>query len=296
VWEANHVWLVYCLVVLWTAFPQAFVAIAQTLWVPMGLAAMGIVARGAGFAFRKAVATTPQRRAFGALFATSSVVVPFCMGAIAGGIASGRVPVSGGGDLWSSWLNPASLLGGVLAVATCAYLAATYLVWDARRLGAADLAETFRRRALVTAAVTGVVALAGIAVLAADAPRLFDHLTGRAAPLVAASALGGLTSIALLWRRARRGAREAAMVAVAAVVWAWGVAQWPYLLPPGLTVAEAAAPTPALAGVLVVAAVAVALVVPALGVLYLLDQRNLLEEAGGASASVPRPAPQTGQG
>lgn len=86
------------------------------------------------------------------------------------------------------------------------------------------------------------------------------------------------------------------MVAVAAVVWAWGVAQWPYLLPPGLAVAEAAAPTPALAGVLVVAAVAVALVVPALGVLYLLDQRNLLEEAGGASASVPRPAPQTGQG
>ena len=135
VWEANHVWLIFCLVVLWTGFSEAFASITLTLFVPLTLAAFGIVLRGSSFAFRKTVFRTRDRRNFGAAFAVSSVIVPYCFGAVAGAIASGRVPAGGvAGDPWDSWVNPTSVLGGVLAVVVAAYLAAVYLVWDARRL------------------------------------------------------------------------------------------------------------------------------------------------------------------
>src|ERR671939_1907122 len=116
VWEANHVWLIFCLVMLWTGFPPAFAAIMTTLYVPLGLAALGIVARGAGFAFRKVMVRTEQQRLTGAAFAISSVLAPFFLGAVVGGIASGRVPAAGHGDPVTSWLNPTSVLGGALAV------------------------------------------------------------------------------------------------------------------------------------------------------------------------------------
>src|SRR5258705_46392 len=149
VWEANHVWLIFCLVVLWTAFAEAFASIMLTLFVPLTIAAFGIVIRGSSFAFRKAVFRTRDRRNFGAAFAASSVLVPFCMGAVAGAIASGRVPSGGrAGDPWDSWINPTSILGGVLAVVVVAYLAAVYLTWDARRIDDGEMVEYFRRRAV----------------------------------------------------------------------------------------------------------------------------------------------------
>src|SRR3954464_502483 len=162
VWEANHVWLIFCFVVLWTGFSEAYASITLTLFVPLAIAALGIVLRGSSFAFRKTVFRTRDRRNFGAAFAISSVIVPYCFGAVAGAIASGRVPAGGeAGDPWTSWVNPTSIIGGVLAVVVAAYLAATYLVWDARRLADDEMVEYFRRRATVMAVVTGVVALAG---------------------------------------------------------------------------------------------------------------------------------------
>ena len=232
VWEANHVWLIFCLVVLWTAFAEAFASITLTLFVPLTLAALGIVLRGSSFAFRKAVFRTRDRRNFGAAFALSSVLVPYCMGAVAGAIASGRVPAGGvAGDPWDSWVNPTSILGGVLAVVVVAYLAAVYLVWDARRLDDAELTDYFQRRAIVAGVVAGLVAFVGIFVLRADARYLFDGLTSRALPLVILSALCGIGSLVLLARGAHRGARLLSIGAVAAVVIGWGVAQWPYVLP-----------------------------------------------------------------
>src|SRR6476619_5481447 len=149
VWEANHVWLIFCLVVLWTAFADAFASIMLTLFVPLTIAALGIVIRGSSFAFRKALFTTRDRRNFGAAFALSSVLVPYCMGAVAGAIASGRVPAGGeAGDPWSSWINPTSIVGGLLAIAVCAYLSAVYLASNARRLDDSDLGEYFRLRAI----------------------------------------------------------------------------------------------------------------------------------------------------
>ena len=119
---------------------------------------------------------------FGAAFAASSVLVPYCFGAVAGGIASGRVPAGGqAGDPVSSWINPSSIHAGILAVAAVAYLAAVYLVWDARRLGDMAMVNYFRRRAVITAAVVGVLGLVGTFVLRADASYLFDGSEGRAA-------------------------------------------------------------------------------------------------------------------
>ncbi len=244
VWEANHVWLIFALVVLWTAFSPAFSAIMITLFVPLTLAAFGIVLRGSSFVFRNNVLRVRDRRNFGAAFASSSVLVPYCFGAVAGAIASGRVPAGGkADDPWSSWVNPTSILGGVLAVTVCAFLAAVYLSFDAHRLGDTMMSEYFRTRAFITAIVTGLVAFAGIFVLRADARYVFDGLTSRALPLVIISAICGLASLALLRREVHRYARLVAAGAVATVVGAWGVAQWNYMLPQTLTVDQAAAPT-----------------------------------------------------
>jgi cytochrome d ubiquinol oxidase subunit II len=279
VWEANHVWLIFSFVVLWTCFPEAYASIMLTLFVPLTIAAFGIVLRGSSFAFRKVVFRTRDRRNFGAAFAISSVIVPYSMGAVAGGIASGRVPAGGkAGDPWSSWVNPTSILGGVLAVCVVAYLAAVYLIWDAHRLGDEPMVEHFRGRAIGAAVVAGVVAAVGIFVLRADAKYLFDGLTSRALPLVILSAVAGLATLWLLQRRQRYGARLTAIAAAAALVVAWGVGQWDYMLPETLTVEQAAAPSGTIAAILVATALAAVLVVPAIGLLYTLDQRGLLPE------------------
>lgn len=281
VWEANHVWLIFCLVVLWTAFSEAFASITLTLFVPLTLAAFGIVLRGSSFAFRKAVFRTSDRRNFGAAFASSSVLVPYCMGAVAGAIASGRVPAGGkAGDPWSSWFNPTSIVGGILAVTVCAYLSAVYLTWDAKRLDDGPMEAYFRRRAIGSGVVAGVVAFVGIFVFKSDSSYLFDGLTSRALPLVILSGLCGVGSLVLLVRRSQHGARLASVGAVVSVVIGWGVAQWPYILPESLEVSQAAAPSGTLEAVLVVFALAAVTILPALALLYVLDQKSLLPGEG----------------
>jgi cytochrome bd ubiquinol oxidase subunit II len=274
VWEANHVWLIFVLVVLWTGFPAVFAAVASTLYVPLTLAAVGIIARGAAFAFRKSVAEVALKRLFGAAFALSSVLTPFFLGTVAGAVASGRVPPGNArGDLVGSWWNPTSLLGGILAVAACAYLAAVYLTADADRAGQPGLAEQFRRRGLVTGTVVGAVALAGIGVLRADAPALFDGLTGRALPLVAASALAGLASLWLLWDRRFVAVRVTAALAVAAILWGWAAGQYPWMLQGQLTIQQAAASRAVLQAVLGSLVVGALLFLPPLAWLLVLFQR-----------------------
>jgi cytochrome bd ubiquinol oxidase subunit II len=278
VWEANHVWLIFCLVVLWTAFPEAFSAVMSTEFVPLTLAALGVVLRGVGFAFRKVVVRLAGRRLYGALFAISSVLTPFFMGTVVGGVASGRVPAGGGGDRLSAWLNVTSVLVGLLFVAACAYLAAVFLVLDARRGGNEELADYFRRRAVAAGAVAGAVALAGIVVLHEDARYVFDGLVEEGLPLVVVSAACGGGALVLLLRGAARAARPLAVLAVAAVVWGWGLAQYPYLLPTSLTVSDAAAPEDTLVALMVVFGAAVLVVVPALALLFSLQQRGILDE------------------
>jgi cytochrome bd ubiquinol oxidase subunit II len=280
VWEANHVWLIFIFVVTWTAFPEAYASITLTLFVPLTIAALGIVLRGASFAFRKTVVGVPARRVFGGAFALSSVLVPYCMGTVAGGIASGRVPAGGkAGDPVASWVNPTSIVTGVLAVVLAAYLAAVYLVWDARRIDD-DLVDFFRRRAVATAVVAAVIVVVGVFVLRADARYVFDGLTSRALPLMILSVACGAGALLLLVRDASRGARVAAAGAVAGVIGGWGVAQWPYLLPESLTLSAAAAPSGTLSALVVAVVMAVVIVLPGFALLYVLDQKHLLPEEG----------------
>ena len=284
VWEANHTWLIFDLVILWTAFPPAFAAIMSTLFVPLSLAAFGIVLRGAAFAFRPVATGLSGRRAAGAIFAASSVITPFFLGAAGGAIASGRVPAgNAAGDPFASWLNPTSALIGVLAVAACAYLAAVLLVADARRRADPELVDYFRRRAVAAAVATGALAIAGIAVLRADAPVLADELTGRGWPLVVASGVLGTAALALLRRGAPGVTRVLAAGAVVAVVWGWGAAQYPDVLPGSLSLAQAAAPQGALEALVVIFVVAAVVIGPSLAFLYRLDERGRLVGHGVGS-------------
>src|SRR5829696_9010269 len=134
VWEANHVWLIFVLVIAWTAFPRAFGSIFSTLYVPLFLASLGIILRGATYALRGWAERRGEERAVGVIFGLSSLLTPFALGTAVGGIASERVPVGNAtGDVWSSWLNPTSVTIGVLSVVTSAYLAAVWLTADAAR-------------------------------------------------------------------------------------------------------------------------------------------------------------------
>src|SRR3954452_22776077 len=216
VWEANHVWLIFALVVLWTGFSSAFEAIFSTLFIPLSLAALGIVLRGSGFAFHHNARRARGRLAAELLFGLSSVLTPFFMGTVVGAVAGGRVPVGNAeGDPVTSWVNPLSFVIGALFVATGAYLSAVFLVSDARRAGAHDLERYFGTRALVAAVVTGALAAVGLFALHRHARYVFDGLTADGLPLVIISALCGIFVLVLLHRRAVRGTRVLAAGAVA---------------------------------------------------------------------------------
>ena len=279
VWEANHVWLIFVLVVLWTGFPTAFEAIFSTLFIPLSLAAVGIVLRGSGFAFHKTARQERTRELAQRLFGLSSLLTPFFLGTVVGAVAAGRVPTgNASGDFVSSWLNLLSIVMGALFVATSAYLASVFLVSDARRAGALDLEDYFRNRALAAALVTGALAAVSLVVLRADARPLFDNLVSDGLPLLLLSFACGIAVLVMLRRGRQRGARVLASGAVVSIVGGWAVAQHPYVLPPSLTVSQAAAPSATLEGLLGVFAVAVLVVLPSLGLLFTLVQRSMVEE------------------
>jgi cytochrome bd ubiquinol oxidase subunit II len=276
VWEANHVWLIFVLVVMWTGFPPLFGAVSSTLWIPLTLAAFGVIARGSSFAFRKVTTDVRHQRIFGGGFALSSVVTPFFLGACAGAVAAGRVPPGvGQGNAISSWWNPVSIMAGILAVVVCAYLAAVYLAADARRSRDPELIVQFRIRALIAGAVAGIVSALGLLFLHNDAPALAHGLAHRALPLVILSLAAGLASLVLLYLGHFLTARLTAALAVSAVLWAWAVAEYPHLLNPGLTISQAAADYTVLEAVLISLGVGAVVLVPSLAWLYVLFQRSV---------------------
>jgi cytochrome d ubiquinol oxidase subunit II len=287
VWEANHVWLIFVITLFWTAFPAAFGPFAATLYIPLTIVALGVIARGAAFAFRKASAPGWQYRVYGLVFGVSSLITPFVLGMIAGALAAGRVPpVIGSGAIISSWVNPVSAFCGVLAVGSCAYLAAVYLTGDAAREGDQQLAGAFRRRALITGVAVGLVALAGLAVLRSEVPALIRGLTGRGLPIVILSLLTGAASLVLVARRRYLPARVTAAATVATLLWGWGAAQYPVLLAPDLTVDKAAATPQVLSTVLVVVIISGLLLFPAMAWLFLIFQRAERREEREAGAPV----------
>ena len=280
VWEANHVWLIFVIVVMWTAFPTAFGSIFSTLYIPLFVAIGGIILRGSAFALRGQAATINEARALGAVFAASSLLVPFALGATLGGVASGRVPVGNAtGDPWSSWLNPTSLTIGVLGVITGAHLAATYMAGDSVRAGLPDLQEAFRRRALASGVLAGIVAIGALPVLSSDAPDLFSGLDhGGGLVCVIASVVAGAATLVLLALRRFGAARVTAAAAVVAVVVGWALAQDPYLLPGELTLDQAAADHTVLVAMLISLGAGALILVPSLAYLYRLVLKGTLDQ------------------
>jgi cytochrome d ubiquinol oxidase subunit II len=278
VWEANHVWLVYVLVFLWTGFPTAFGAIMETLFVPWLLVGLGIVMRGGAFAFRKFSDSVGEARLHGAVFAVSSVVTPFFLGMIAGAVASGRVPADGKGDIWTSWTGPTSWVGGILAVLTVSFLAATFLAADADRGGRHDLAEDIGRKALWSGVVAGAVALAAAVAIELDAETLADGLHSRGLVFVIGSAAAGMATLVLLKQRRWAWARLTAVAAVGAIVVGWGVAQYDWLLVDELTIEQAAGARSTLIGLVIVFGFAAITAVPAMIWLFVLVNQEAWQE------------------
>jgi cytochrome d ubiquinol oxidase subunit II len=242
VWEANHVWLIFVLTVFWTGYPRAFGSIASTLAVPLFIAAIGIIFRGAAYALRAGTSSARESGAIDTIFSLSSILTPFALGTAIGAIATDRVPVgNAAGDLFTSWLNPTSIFIGVLAVVNSAYLAAVYLAADAAHVEEKFLEREFRYRALGSGVIAGAVAIGGIFVVRADYYPLYHSLLSDGAlAAVVLSALSGVVTLALVYLRRFETARYTAAAAVAAVVAGWAVARWPTILP-GLTVYRAAA-------------------------------------------------------
>lgn len=288
VWEANHVWLIFVLTVTWTAYPSAFGAIASTLCVPLFVAGLGIVMRGAAYALRAGTSSVREQDRVDLVFALSSVLTPFALGTVVGAIAARSVPVgNAAGGLFSSWTGATPLLVGVLAVANSAYVAAVFLAADAQRTGRpAELQEALRRRALVAGVLAGAVALAGLVVLHSNAHFLYAKLlSGGALAAVIVSALAGIATLALVAARRYEPARYSAALAVAAVIAGWAIAQQPVLLK-GLTVAQAAAPHDTLVLVVVAVLGGGLILFPSLVLLFRLVLGGRLGHGGEHGASV----------
>jgi cytochrome d ubiquinol oxidase subunit II len=244
IWEANHVWLILVVVVLFTGFPPAFAAVSTTLFEPLTLLLVGIVLRGAAFTFRAYDRPEDQvRRRWGLLFSTSSLLASLVLGAVVGALASGRLrtgpdgmptPESGG------WLTPFTVSTGLLAAAVFALLAAVYLTVEA----SGALQEDFRRRAIGAGGAVLLGAVASAALSRQEAPLVFAGLTGRgwSLPLHLATAAAALTTFGALFSRRYRLARLAAAAQASLIVLGWAVSQYPYLVVPDLTVASASAP------------------------------------------------------
>lgn len=297
VWEANHVWLIFVFVVTWTAYPTAFGSIASTLSVPLFIAGLGVIFRGAAYALRSGSDRPREQALIDVAFSLSSILTPFALGAVVGAIASLRVPAgNAAGPLFSSWLTSTSILIGALAVAAGAYLSAVYLAADATRARDSELAELFRVRALAAGLLAGALAVAGLIVLHGDAHRLYHRLTdGPGSVGLALSGAAGLAALGLVARRRFELARIAAALAVAGVILGWALAQQPLLLA-HLTVRAAAAPRETLIALLVAIAMGAVILFPSLGLLFRLVLGGRFDPghagtAGAASEARARPEP-----
>jgi cytochrome d ubiquinol oxidase subunit II len=230
VWEANHVWLVFAGVLTFTAFPAAFAALSQALWAPFLVALVGIVFRGSAFVFRAhGPDPTPGARGWSAAFGLASTATPLAFGASAGAVAAGRFGGEG-----VAWLRPLPIVCALLAVASCAYLAAVFLVREGWAAKSDALVAAWRRRAYGAAVVAGVLAVAGLAVMALDEPAFWRRFVDRSAAAIPLSGLAAAGSVFALSRGRFLLADAAAAAAVGLVLLGAGAAMYPNLVAPEL--------------------------------------------------------------
>jgi cytochrome bd ubiquinol oxidase subunit II len=244
VWEANHVWLILVVVVLFTGFPSAFAAISVALHVPLTLFLIGVVLRGSAFAFRGSHAAGHDlERRLGWVFSVASTIAPVLLGMVVGALVSGRIRVSGGivtSGFFDTWLAPFPIAIGLFALALCALLAATYLTVEVEDPA---LREDFRRRALVAGVAVGALALIAFLLAGDGAPRVREALAARpwSWPFHVLTGAAAVTALAALHRRRFRLARAAVAAQTVLIIVGWALAQLPYLIVPDLTLSAAAA-------------------------------------------------------
>ncbi len=274
VWESNNVWLIFMLVVTWTAFPIVFAGVSTALFIPITLAVIGIVLRGAAFSFRSNYGLeVGSGIRWGHVFNIASTITPFLFGTMAGALASGNIRVSGSpiqvqANPWTTWTTPFALACGLFAVGLCSVLAATYRTVDAHSAGDVEVARDFRQRALIAGAVTAALGALAAVLAISEAPTLWHGLVGKALPLSIAAVVIGLGTAAVLLRHLDSLARVLVAAETVCILLAWGVAQWPYLIVPDVTVDSAASPASVLGPMLIVAILGLLVLIPSLWYLF----------------------------
>jgi cytochrome d ubiquinol oxidase subunit II len=284
VWEANNVWLVFAAVICWTGFPILYESVFLSLYPLFALALLGLILRGAFFAFRKEAVTSDARLTATRVFGVASLLAPFSFAAALGAIASGKVGVGAPiVPVWQACLDPLAIGFGLVALTGTSFTGASFLVGDARRSrppsgGGPDLVEYFRRRTASAAVALLAVSLVTLLLIAAESPSVFHGMVlGLGLPF-ALAAVGAVIVVAvLMWTRTFLWYRLLTVVGVGAFVFAWAFGQVPYLLPGRLTIQQAAGAPAIEVLLLVIIAVAFVVVTPSLLLLYVLDQRSALE-------------------
>lgn len=291
VWESNNVWLIFVLVVTWTAFPIVFAGVSTALFIPITLAVVGIVLRGAAFSFRSNYGLEVGSGArWGHVFNIASTITPFLFGTMAGALASGNIRVSGPplqvqANPWTTWTTPFALACGLFAVGLCSVLAATYLTVDTQRAGDREVAEEFRQRALIAGAVTAALGALAAVLAISEAPTLWHGLIGSALPLSIAAVVIGLATAAALLRHLDSLARALVAAETVCLFLAWGVAQWPYLIVPDVTIDSAASPASVLGPMLIVAVLGLLVLIPSLWYLFSTAKRRPAPTGSGRGAA-----------
>lgn len=262
IWEANHVWLILVVVLLFTCFPVAYAHLATELHVPITLMLVGVVLRGSAFTFRTYDSTRDAvQHRWGRIFSVASVATPVLLGLCFGTVASGRVPLVGGGsgvrgvdalqsapvrsfverfiNPWAT--SPFAWTVGVLTLALFAFLAATYLTVEARDR---EMQNEFRTRALQSQGAMVIASVVAVLLAKRDAPLMYEGLTTGSMALVmhVITALSVVASVVLLKRGAYKAARLAAAAQATFILWAWAWSQFPLLIPPSQPIASLAAP------------------------------------------------------
>ena len=275
VWEANHVWLIFVLVILMNGFPPAFAALGRALWLPLLLALCGIVFRGSAYIFRSyGQGPRGELAVWEAIFAIASTATPLFLGSAAGSIASGKLTIPDEGTSAAGfvvgWISPMTVFTGFYSVGMCAYLAAVFLTREAQHVRDDHLTTIWRQRSLSTGLWMGLLSVGGLVMVAIEAPSLAEGFMTQGWPLVVVSLICGIGSLVEIWRLNCTRAVIASSGAVTAVIWGWGISQYPTIIPPGITVSQARAPDNVLWMMLAVISLGAIFLLPALGYLFVL--------------------------
>lgn len=278
VWETNHVWLIFVFVILWTAFPKAFTGLCQVLWAPLFFGLLGIVFRGAAYAF--AAGHDEERETWTLVFAFASNLTPFAFGYCIGALCQGFPELTLKG-LDNKIASPGKLLPLLIAcfsVLGCAYLAAVYLIREAQLAEAPKLIQTWRRRALFSGLATGALAFIGLAVLSFEAPALWSRFLGRSWFFVLSSSFGGILTLVATMKMRPKLAIFGASLAIASVLAGWLVAQYPVLIPPHISIEDSRAPESVLKAMLGIVVLGALILLPSLALLFSIFKAGSEEE------------------